>query len=217
MVGIFAKVEDEILNGLSPARPIAGLIDQSVRDILGRGDFKSGLSLKSADAAFSIAKNIAQKFGATLADQSFHDLANQYMMNRFYQKGTIEGIADTFRDLLRGSIQDWGSEAINYDIGKMKTLLKDTFKDMADWKAKQIAKTEIREAANYASFEVIDKAGLSASMEAYFLTDPQSCDICQEWASRNPYSMQEARALGLPHINCDDQWSFSIRGGSANE
>jgi hypothetical protein len=54
-------------------------------------------------------------------------------------------------------------------------------------------------------------------MEAYFITDPDSCDICQEWASNNPYSYDAAQSMGLPHINCNDQWSFALKGDAENE
>jgi hypothetical protein len=139
------------------------------------------------------------------------------MVNRFYQKGTIDGIASTFQDLLKGGMPEWGADNIGYDIGKMKAALKETFGGLADWKAEQIAANEIQEASNYAAFEIIDRAGLSQEMEAYFITDPQSCDICQDWASNNPYDYQEARSMGLPHIGCQDQWSFGIKGGQGDE
>ena len=79
------------------------------------------------------------------------------------------------------------------------------------YKAEQIGTTEAFVIANDVRmrFYAINTV---KEPEAWFGYSLQ-CEICQRIAARNPYTIREADAIGLPHVGCLDQWHF--RGGEA--
>lgn len=215
---VYSSIETDLLMTVTPGTPIGGLIDQSVRKYINQ-DFLGRLTEYSGLSVYKAAQDMARQFGATLADTTFETIKNEYLRDRFYAKGVLDGVADKMRQLLSNQIPDWTSPGINFDAGEMKKLIRSTFKDLKDYRVELIARNEIAEAANHAGFKVIENTGLATQLEAHFLVDPQSCEICQEWASRNPYPIEQARTMGLPHIQCNDQWTFYYKSqeGGTNE
>jgi hypothetical protein len=78
-----------------------------------------------------------------------------------------------------------------------------------EWKSSQIAITEAFVVSNEAKMRFYEMNKVTEP-EAWFGYSLQ-CEVCQEIARRNPYTLAEAEAIGLPHPNCLDQWH--IRGG----
>lgn len=207
----FAEVQRNLSINLSPTSPLYGLIDQSVRLALDES-FEYQVAHLTGDTITRTAEGFALQFGLgkierALSRATFEQIKNDYLTNNFYAKGTIRNIGNTMRNLLTNKLPEW--RQIGFDVGEMKSLLQKTFTELADWKTHQIVQTELNNAAHHAAFEMIDKTGLE--YEAWFLVDPASCDICQDWASRNPYTVAQARSMGLPHIQCNDQWSFTLK------
>jgi hypothetical protein len=152
------------------------------------------------------AQSMADQLKVTVNKSVFTDLMENYLTRRTYEKGTIPEIAQNLRDLMAGKARG----LLDAKIGpaEVAAQIRKEFPEMAAWKAKQIAKTEIATAADYAGTQMVKRSGLR--VKAWFLVDPASCDICQEWASKSPYTLADAEAMGLPHPNCDDQWSFTV-------
>jgi phage gp29-like protein len=151
------------------------------------------------------ARELAQQLGSKFNDQVFRDISREYLRVHAYDRGVVTDMAKTLRETLSGQIDnviDQGGE-----LGEMMASLRSQFDTMADYKIKQIAVTETRAAANFAVLEMGKRSGMD--LEAYFITDPASCPICQEWASRNPYPLQMAQDMNLPHVNCGDFWCMT--------
>lgn len=72
------------------------------------------------------------------------------------------------------------------------------------WKEGQVAVTE--------AFIISHEARMRF-WEMNKLSEPQAwfgysliCELCQEIAAHNPYTLSEAERIGLPHVGCLDQW-----------
>jgi phage gp29-like protein len=206
MAGLFAALEADLADRIIIGAPMRGLIDQAVRNRFG-SEFNSRMAEITSRAVIQTAYDFARQFGQTLSESTFQRMQAEYIKSRFYDKGTISGIGDTIKEILNGKL-----EGAAPDYAEVRKILKDTFAEMKDWKAHQIAQTEVLEAANNTAFEMVTQTGLN--FEAYFLVDPDSCDICQEWAAGGPYTMEQARSMGLPHIQCNDQWTFALKEGN---
>ena len=207
----FADVQRQLMTGLSADTPMYGLIDQAVRLALDES-FEYQIAKMKGDTVISTANLFSDMFGLgkiekALRQSVFEQIKNEYLTKEFYAKGKIRGISNTMRNILQNKIPQW--REIGFDVGQMKSLLKSEFTKMADWKVHQIAQTELSNAAHHTAFEMIEQTGLE--FEAWFFVDPASCEICQGIAANNPYTVQEAKAMGLPHIQCNDQWSFTAK------
>lgn len=77
------------------------------------------------------------------------------------------------------------------------------------WKGDQIAVTEAFEISNEAKlqFWTMNKVTEPEAWFGYSLI----CEICQKIAAKNPHTLAQAQAIGLPHVGCLDQWH--IKGG----
>jgi len=211
MDDVMAAIEKDVLLKLQSGGSVYGLIDQAIRLHMEQ-EFKGKLSLMSAEAVFEIGKDFAQRYAQPLSEQALHAIKDKYIQERFYTKGTIDGIANTFKRQLSNVIPNWADKNINFDVNQMKAELQKTFTNMKRWKAHQIAQTEVVEAANHAVFQTMDATGLSAKVEAWFNTDAMSCPICQDWGANSPYDYNTAKSMGSPHIACDcAQWTFTLK------
>lgn len=163
------------------------------------------------DAIILGAQSMADQLNLIINKTVFARLTDDYFEKRVYELGKIENMGNTLRDLLENKAQElFDLKLMPADIS---ARIKDEFPDLADWKADQIAETEISRAADFAGTQMVKESGLD--VEAWFLVDPESCDVCQELASGNPYTLEEAELMGLPHPNCRDQWSFTLKGEEA--
>lgn len=157
------------------------------------------------------AQSMADQLNLTVNKNVFNKLMDDYFEKRVYELGKIGDMGDTLRDLLGNKAQElFDLKLTPTDIS---ARIKEEFPDMAQWKADMIAETEISRAADFAGTQMVKESGLN--VEAWFLVDPESCDVCQELASGNPYTLGEAEEMGLPHPNCQDSWSFTLKGEEA--
>jgi len=206
---LLAELKTELSGRIIIGAPMEGLIDQAIRSRFGN-EFSNHMAEIVNRAVAQTAYDFARQFGQVLHESTFRRIQAEYIRSRFYEKGALRGIGEAIRDILSSKLTD-----APLDYAEVKKILKDTFAEMADWKAHQIAQTEVMEAANYTAFEMIGTTGLE--MEAWFLVDPASCEICQDWAAASPYTVDQAREMGLPHIQCNDQWTFALKEGKSDE
>lgn len=208
---IFIKLQADFLGKLDINTPIYGLVDQLVRNLFSDRDTALigdmvGQTLDNTTKMFASRFGLG-KLSERLSFQTFERIKNEYLEQNFYARGVLPNVAETFRKELRKRLPKW--KDVGYDYNKMKKMLTDKFRDLKKWKTHMIAQTELSNAAHHAAFEMINSTGIE--FDAYFLVDPGSCPICIDWASKNPYTVSEAKALGLPHIQCNDQWTFVVK------
>jgi phage gp29-like protein len=213
MMQLYDSLERDLLINLQPGVPLRGLIDQLVRQHYSP-EFVRKFSDRTGQVIEAAAANLARKLQVTLDRSTFEMIKNRYLVDNFYAKGRIQDMGETIRKILVDKLPDWNT--VNFDVDDMRKLIKSKFADIKDWKANLIARNEVNLAAHQGMFGMIDQAGLTDQLEAYFIVDPISCDICQEWASHNPYTIEQAKSMGLPHIQCNDQWSFALKGAVNN-
>lgn len=173
-----------------------------------KGQLRSVISNADREMIRTAAKDIAKKLGEQFNLTVFESLASDYLRVYAYDSGVIEGIANTTKKLF----SDKFAAALNSgdDLTAMIEFLKAELPQLTEARATLIAVNELRQAANWTVLEMGKRSRFD--LEAWFITDPQSCPICQDVASKNPYSLQQAQSLNLPHINCNDYWTMTKRG-----
>lgn len=180
-------------------------------------NLQAPLSFANKEAIRTAARQMASQLGSAFNAGEYESMVTAYLrvhafeMTAFVPRATIlDGIAVDTRARFAAKV----SEAIQSggDLNEIVTWLKGELPQLADWKATQIAITESRTAANWAVLESGIRSGLD--LEAYFIVDPESCVVCQTWASMNPYNLRVAQSKGTPHPNCNDFWLCTPREGA---
>lgn len=212
MTKIFTNIQTRIFQGMDLSLPMQGLIDQAVRaEFQGTGDIILGDIIgQNMDL---VTDHFAGLFGLGRLDKqlafgTFQKIKNDYLISNFYTKGTLNGVADTTQKILSNKIPTWAE--VGFDNADMKRTLLKTFKDMKPWRAQMITQTEMSNAAHHAAFKMIESTGIE--FEAYFHVDPASCIICTDIAAQNPHTVDAAKGLWPPHIQCNDQFEFVQKG-----
>jgi len=203
---LIASLEDDYLVVIESGKPLGTALEEMM---LNKYNSQIGNILDEAqrEAIALGAQSMADQLKVTVNKQVFTDLMDDYFKRRTYELGTIEDMGDALKKLFEDKARMLFDQEISaIDVAKQ---IKKEFPAMADWKANQIAKTEISRAADFAGTAMVKESGLP--VEAHFLVDPASCDICQEVASHNPYTLADAEIMGLPHPNCDDLWTFTLK------
>lgn len=202
---IYDSVTAKIIHEFSTNPEIIGNLDDFLNDLVLR-EFKGNISgpLRGANrqALREAGRQIAERLKAKFNNQLFNQLARDYLKVHAYDKGILDGIADTMREVLSSKFDDLLAETTSIDeiVSQLETFLP----DLARNKIEQIAITETRNAANWTVLEMGKRSGMA--LEAWFLVDPASCEICHSIASKNPYPIEEAQNNPTAHPNCNDQW-----------
>lgn len=212
----YASMIKKILEALGPEYMELIKSNQPLRNALDgllRKKFKSELEKFLGDgipdSIVHGARSMANQLKVTVNQGVYTELMEEYFKKRAYEKGTIAEITSNLRDLLSGKAEKL--LASDMSIADMTAEIKRTFPELAGWKAKQIAKTEVTSAADWAGTQMVKRSGIP--VDAWFVIDAASCDVCQEWAVQSPYSLVDAETMGLPHPQCDDHWEFTPKGG----
>lgn len=125
---------------------------------------------------------------ADFAAQSVCDTYNRELISAIYR--IIQETPTANRWVIAARLQTW-------DVARQ------------GWKNDQIATTEAFVIANEAKMQFWNMNKLSEP-EAWFGYS-LICEVCQDIAAHNPYTLAQAEEIGLPHIGCLDQWH--IKGG----
>jgi len=202
---IYRSLEPKYLSLLEENAPLKNTIDELVRNFFDDGMKNEFYSVTEASMKLGV-ENLARQFDLRINPKVFQGWMDDYLKYRIYEKGKFEEIGQTLSDLLHGKAKDLYDQKLT--VENIRDELKAKFSDLADWKAQTIARTEVNSAANYGAIQMMKDSGLD--VKAWFFVDPASCDLCQDWAAKNPYRLKEAEDLGLPHPNCNDQWVFTV-------
>ncbi len=186
-----------------------GIADM-LNDIVEKEFYKKLGSPMTAAVEASIresARAMAEQLKMTFNKKLFTSITKNYLKRHAYKKGTIEGIRNTLREILSGKLDDVLKSGGTLD--EMVTALRSEIVGMSESKALQIAVTETRSAANFATLEMGRRSKLD--LEAWFVGDGESCLICMEWSSRNPYTIEAAQRALYPHPSCNCQWVLTLK------
>lgn len=213
ILDLFASMEPELRNILESNAPVRAVVDQLVTKRMAT-DLNRRIPVVNKQAIEFGATVFAAQLSKEVNIDIFDRYVNEYLDIHAFQT-TNNKLSPVTRSMLRDASnrvtaksRDIVKKYKDGEIGIDEAVLRITaeFKGVSAYKANQIAVSEVNNAASFASFQIIKDTGMK--FDAYFLVDPISCDICLEQAARNPYRVEQAEVLGLPHPNCNDFWAF---------
>jgi hypothetical protein len=185
-------------------------IGDMLNDIIEKEFYKKlGAPMTAAveDSIRQSARAMAEQLKMAFNKKTFQSITKSYLKRHAYNKGVIKGIRKTLRETLSGKLDDVLQSGGTLD--EMVTALRAEIAGMSEAKALQIAVSETTQAANFATLEMGRKSGLN--LEAWFVGDGESCVICMEWSSKNPYTIDHAQRALYPHPNCNCHWELTVR------
>lgn len=204
---ILMGMEEEYLALLAGDQPLRMAVEELVRNKF-LPQMEGAIDKLTRESIIHGAQSMADQLRIRISSDRFTELINDYFVKRAYERGTIPEMTNTIRDLLTNKAQALFDRKLS--VLDIQRQLRKAFPEMAEWKAKQIAVTEVSKAGHYAGIEMIKQSGLA--VDAWFVTNPDACDMCQEIAVRNPYTLMEADYIGLLHPNCRCMWSYTVKG-----
>jgi len=154
------------------------------------------------DTIRASAIEMAGQLKMTFNHKVFKSLTKSYVKQWGYDKGVMDGMRDTLRKILGEQIDNVLASGGSLD--DMVTALRSQFSEMSLARAQTIAISETQRAANHAVLQMAKRS--SRKLEAWFVGDRDTCDICVGLSARNPWSIDKAQAEDYPHPNCDCQW-----------
>lgn len=205
---IILSLGPEYIELIKSNQPLRNALDGLLRQKF-QPEMEKILGDSIPDSIVHGARSMANRLKITINEGVYTELMESYFKRRAYEKGTISQITTNLRDLLAGKAEKL--LATDLSIADVTAEISRTFPELATWKAKQIAKTEVLGAADWAGTQMVKRSGIP--VDAWFVIDPASCATCQEWAAESPYTLTEAETMGLPHPQCNDVWQFTPKGG----
>ena len=206
---ILMGMEEEYLALLAGDRPLRMAVEELVRNKF-LPQMEGAIDKLTRESIIHGAQSMADQLRINISGGRFTELIDNYFRKRAYERGTIPEMTNTLRDLLTNKAQALFDRKL--DVFDIQKQLRKAFPEMVEWKAKQIAVTEVSKAGHYAGIEMIKQSGLA--VDAWFVTNPDACDVCQEIAVKNPYTLTEADYIGLLHPNCRCMWLYTVKGKS---
>lgn len=202
---IFGNLRAGYTQLLEDTPPMAAAIEDLIRTRF-KDQLQQPLTNANLMTIREAAESLIDKLKTPLSEPHLKKIASDYLKRHAYDKGVIEDAGEYIKRLLSANLDNIYGKKLGY--GETVKQLMAHFDGMAEWKAKQIAYTEIQRAANYAGIEVIKD--IDPKADAWFILSPKACPICEDIALGNPYSIKAAESILLPHPNCECQWSFSL-------
>lgn len=216
ILAIFDTIRPDLANLLETDAALLAATEQLIRRNL-PFPLSPDLAIMNDEAIIFAVESMASQLALTITPDKFNAYQLKYLdLHAFKSTGTISEVADEITFNVTKSLTSRARSPVKklasgeMTLAEATTELTRQFDDMAEWKARQIAISEVNNAANWASIQVVRDTG--QDWLGWFMVDPLSCSECLEQAARNPYKLHEAELLGLPHPNCNDFWSFTLRG-----
>ena len=206
---VIMSLEPEYIELIKSNQPLRNALDGLLRKKF-KSEMEKYLGDGIPDSIIHGARSMANQLKVTVNKGVYTELIESYFKKRAYEKGTMGEITSNLRDLLSGKAEKL--LAGDMSIADVTAEIRRTFPELAEWRARLIANTEVKGAANWAGVEMVKRSGIP--VVGRFVTDPASCDICQDWAVQSPYTLVDAESMGLPHPGCDcPGWEFTPKGG----
>ena len=180
-----------------------------VEDALPVGFRKKTISKSDLDHCLSVAKGLIDQLKDKFSKTVFYTLLTDYLVNQAYDNEASPEINQFLKDIYRKNTEylirgDITEEDIVARL--MKFVSKVPKEELED-----VVYNQMHIAAVYASIQMIKNSGIAEHMEMYFDVSPESCKTCQEWAYRNPYTIEQAEKLMLPHRGCTCAWVACLK------
>lgn len=218
ILGLFDRIRPDLPNLLETDAALLAAAQMLVRKHL-PFDLDPDLASMNEEAIRFAIQSMASQLSLTITEDRFTRYVDKYLDQHAFRSKTISEITEGISEDVTSRLAARSREAVKaFGEGKLTlseatTEITRQFDDLAEWKARQIAVSEVNNAANWASIQIVRDTG--QDWQAWFMVDPISCQTCLEQAARNPYKLHEAEILGLPHPNCNDFWAFTFKGEAA--
>jgi len=209
----YQKQIEKVINNLDPKSKKILEEDPSlssiVEDALRVGFKKKTISRTDLNQSVSVAQGLINQLKDKLSKTVFYTLLTEYLVDHAYDKEASPEINQFLKDiyvkntkyLARGDITE---DDIVAQVGKFVNAL-----PMEE--LEEIVYNQMHIAAVYATIQMIKNSGIAEHMVMYFNVLPDSCEICQNWAYRNPYTVEQAEKLMLPHRGCACMWVACLK------
>jgi hypothetical protein len=180
-----------------------------VEDALRVGFRKKTISKSNLDQSLSVARGLIDQLKDKFSMKVFYTLLTDYLINQAYDNEASPEMNQFLKDIYRKNTEylirgDVTEDDIVAQVGKfVSEVPKEELED--------IVYNQMHIAAVYASIQMIKNSGIAEHMEMYFDVSPESCEICQKRAYRNPYTLEQAEKLMLPHRGCTCMWVACLK------
>ena len=178
-------------------------------DALRMGFRKKTISKSNLEQCVSVAQGLIDQLKDKLSKTVFYKLIMDYLANQAYDNEASPEINQYLKDIYRKNTKhlvrgDFAEESIIAELRKsVRQVPKEELED--------IVYNQMHVAAVYASIQMVKNSGIAKHMEMYFDVSPESCEICQDWAYRNPYTIEQAEKLMIPHRGCTCMWVACLK------
>lgn len=201
---IYGNLEEQIIHDFVNSETPEKILD-AIDDIVVQyyeNELSGAMPSVIEESIRQTAKDLAAKLSMTFNKKLFSKLTKGYLQKRGYEKGAMKELGDTLRQVLSdniGNILESGGS-----IDDMATAIRESISSLGQAKAEQIAISETQMASNWSALEMGRRSPLD--MEAWFVGDTESCDVCYEWSGRNPWTIADAQNDLYPHPGCRCHW-----------
>ena len=209
----YQKQIEKVINNLDPNSKKILEEDPSlssiIEDALRMGFKKKTISRTDLNQSMSVAQGLINQLKDKLSKTVFYTLLTEYLVDHAYDKEASPEINQLLKDFYRKNIKyltrgDITEDDIVAQVGKfVSEVPKEELED--------IVYEQMHIAAVYASIQMTKNSGIAEHMEMHFKVSPDSCKTCQDWAYRNPYTVEQAEKLMLPHRGCACMWVACLK------
>ncbi len=209
----YQKQIEKVINHLDPKSKKILEEDPSlaaiIEDALRVGFKKKTISMTDLNQSVSVTQGLINQLKDKLSKTVFYTLLTDYLIDHAYDKEASPEINQFLKEiyvkntkhLIRGDVteDDIVTQVEKFVSGVPKEELENIVYD------------QMHIAAVYASIQLIKNSEIAEHMEMYFDVSPESCKTCQERAYRNPYTIEQAEKLMLPHRGCSCMWVACLK------
>lgn len=175
-----------------------------VEDALRVGFKKKTISRTDLNQSALVTQGLINQLKDKLSKAVFYTLLTEYLVDHAYDKEASPEINQFLKDIYVKNTKYLTRGDITEDdiVAQVEEFVSEVPKEELE----EIVYDQMHIAAVYASIQMIKNSGIAENMEMHFNVSPDSCETCQDWAYRNPYTVEQAEKLMLPHRGCACMW-----------
>ncbi len=162
------------------------------------------------------AEAIASQMRISFDEDMFSQLAADYARIHAYERGVLEAISETNRELLGSALQRAIEQGQTYE--EARRYVADWFEDLEDYETYRIAATEVAQASRYANLKTTQDLSAEYGIEIERCIWDAATDACEDCLARDaesrsvepPWTVEQAMAMGdlHPQDRCD--WIYEV-------
>jgi len=180
-----------------------------VQDALGVGFKNKTISETDLNHSVSVAEGLAAQLKDKFSKTVFYTLLTGYLVDRAYDREGSPEINQLLKQIYAKNKKYLARGDITEDdiVAEAEKLVSEVPKEQLE----DIVYNQMHIAAVYASIQMVKNSGIAEHMEMYFDVSPDSCETCQNRAYGNPYTVEQAEKLMLPHRGCTCMWVACLK------